>query len=125
MRGSSGKHRECHGHTFVQIFQGLQDAPTEGGHGVLHAGPQAEHALQVGLSQELLPVGDELRRAAEQGGHVVHKLWHQAGIGIIGLAVVISDDLVKRKRTTTTTKCISFRRESGKLLKAAGCVWGV
>ena len=82
-----------------RFSKGSRTPPPEGGHGVLHAGPQAEHALQVGLSQELLPVGNELRRAAEQGGHVVHKLWHQAGVGIISLAVVISNNLAKRKRT--------------------------
>lgn len=89
----------CHHNTFVQILQGLQDSPPKGGHGVLDAGPQAEHALQVGLSQELLPVGDELRRAAEQRGHVVHELGHQAGVGIVRLAVVIGDDLAERKGT--------------------------
>lgn len=87
--------------TFVQVLQGLQDTPAEGGHGVLHAGAEAEQALQVGLTQQLLPVRDELRRAAEQGGHVVYKLRHQAGVGIVGLAVVISHNLAKRKEQKT------------------------
>lgn len=81
----------------MQVLQGLQDPPAEGGHGVLHAGAQAQQALQVGFAQQLLPVGDELRRAAQQGGHVVHKLGHQAGVGVVGLAVVISYNLAKRK----------------------------
>lgn len=92
MHGRSGNIR-----TFVQVLQGLQDPPAEGGHGVLHAGAEAEQALQVRLAQQLLPVGDELRRAAEQRGHVVHKLGHQAGVGVVSLAVVISYDLAKRK----------------------------
>lgn len=83
--------------TFVQVLQGLQDPPSEGGHGVLHAGAEAEQALQVGLTQELLPVRHELRRAAQQSSHIVHKLGHQAGVGIVSLAVVISHDLGKRK----------------------------
>lgn len=106
---AQGKHRDRRCNTFVQVFQGLQDSPSEGGHGVLHAGPQAEHALQVGLSQELLPVGNELRRAAEQGGHVVHELRHQAGVGIISLAVVISDNLAKRKGTKTASSSDASR----------------
>lgn len=83
--------------TFVQALQGLQDPPAEGGHGVLHAGAEAEQALQVRLAQQLLPVRHELRRAAEQGGHVVHELGHQAGVGVVSLAVVVSYDLAKRK----------------------------
>lgn len=83
--------------TFVQVLQGLQDPPAEGGHGVLHAGAQAEQALQVRFAQQLLPVRDKLRRAAQQGGHVVHKLGHQAGVGVVSLAVVISYNLAKRK----------------------------
>lgn len=82
----------------MQVLQGLQDPPSEGGHGVLHAGAEAEQALQVGLAQQLLPVGDELRRAAQQGGHVVHELGHQAGVGVVSLAVVISYDLGERER---------------------------
>ena len=31
--------------TFVEILQGLQDSPPEGGHGVLNTGPKAQHAL--------------------------------------------------------------------------------
>lgn len=112
--GAQGKRGEGRYDTFVQVFQGLQDSPAEGGHGVLHAGAQAEHALQVRLSQELLPVGDELWRAAEQGGHVVHELGHQAGVGIVGLAVVVSDNLAGRETTNTLISC-----ESGKLVTAA------
>lgn len=81
------------GLTFVEGVQGLQHAPLEGRQGVLHAGAQAEHALQVRLPQQLLPVCDELRRAAQQRGHIVHKLRHQAGVGVVCLAVVVRHHL--------------------------------
>lgn len=118
LTGSAGE--RCYD-TFVQIFQGLQDSPAEGGHGVLHAGAQAEHALQVGLSQELLPVGDELRRAAEQGGHVVHKLRHQAGVGVVSLAVVISHNLAKgKKEGKNLNKMHLHQRRAGQVVKSSG-----
>ena len=115
--GAQGKRREHQHRTFVEVLQGLEDSPAEGGHGVLHAGAQAEHALQVGLSQELLPVGTELRRAAEQGGHVVHELWHQAGVGVVSLAVVVSDNLAKRKRTQ---KMHLHQPRVGQVIKSSG-----
>lgn len=83
--------RECF--TSVKCVQGLQHAPPEGGQGVLDAGAQAQGALEVRLLQQLLPVGDEVRRAAQQGRHVVHELRHQAGVGVVGLAVVVRHHL--------------------------------
>ena len=79
--------------TFVKCIQGLEDAPPEGGHGVLDTGAQTQDALEVWLPQQLLPVGNEVRRAAQQGRHVVHKLRHQAGVGVICLAVVVRHHL--------------------------------
>lgn len=85
--------------TFMKAFQGLQDAPPEGSQGVLNTGTQTEHALQMRLPQQLFPVGNELRGSAKEGCHVVYKLWHQAGVGIVSLAIVISHDLQKGKHT--------------------------
>lgn len=79
--------------TFIKCIQRLEDAPPEGGQGVLDAGAQAEDALQVGLPQQLLPVGNEVWRAAQQSRHVMHKLWHQAGVGVVCLAVMVSHHL--------------------------------
>jgi len=88
-----GKERWIRGFTFVKRIQGLQHAPPEGGQGVLDAGAQTQNALEVRLPQQLLPVGDEVRRAAQQSRHVVHKLRHQAGVGVICLAVVVRHHL--------------------------------
>lgn len=109
--------------TFVQVLQGLQDAPAEGGHGVLHAGAEAEQALQVRLPQQLLPVSHELRRAAEQGGHVVHELGYQAGVGIVGLAVVVSHDLAKRKEQKKNL-CVFIRAMLGRSCERSGFAFG-
>lgn len=79
--------------TFVKCIQGLEDPPPEGGQGVLDTGAQAQDALEVGLPQHLLPVGNEVRRAAQQCRHVVHKLRHQAGVGVVRLAVVVRHHL--------------------------------
>lgn len=75
--------------TFVKSIQGFQYAPPEGCQGVLDAGAQAQHALQVWLAQHLLPVGRQVRRAAQQRRHVVHKFGHQASVGIVRLAVMV------------------------------------
>lgn len=77
----------------MEGVQRLQDPPPEGGQRVLDAGAQAQDALQVRLPQQLLPVGGQVRRAAQQRRHVVHKLRHQAGVGVVGLAVVIGHHL--------------------------------
>lgn len=82
-----------HHFTFEKCIQGLEDAPPEGGQGVLDAGAQAQDALEVWLPQQLLPVGNQVRRAAQQRRHVVHKLRHQAGVGVICLAVVVGHHL--------------------------------
>lgn len=79
--------------TFVKCIQRLEDAPPEGGQGVLDAGAQTEDALQVGLPQQLLPVGNEVWRAAQQSRNVMHKLRHQAGVGVVCLAVMVGHHL--------------------------------
>lgn len=85
--------------TFVKCIQGFQDPPPEGGQGVLDAGAQTQDALQLGLPQQLLPVGHEVRRAAQQSRHVVHELRHQTGVGVIRLAVVVGHHLGATERT--------------------------
>lgn len=87
--------------TFVEILQGLQHSPPEGGHGVLNTGPKAQHALEVRLSEKLLPIGCQLRGAAEQGSNIVDELRHQAGVGVICLAIVIGNHLRKKMSTQT------------------------
>ena len=73
----------------MQADEGLQDAPAEGGGGVLDAAAQAESALELGLLQQQLAVGAELRRPGQQGRHAVDKLWNQTGVGVVGLAEVV------------------------------------
>ena len=90
---TSPKKPPQHRGTFVKCIEGLQHPSAEGGQGVLDAGAQAEHALQVGLPQQLLPVGHQVGRPAQQRRHVVHKLGHQAGVGVVGLAVVVGHHL--------------------------------
>lgn len=79
--------------TFIKCIQWLKDTSPEGGQGVLDAGAQTKDALQVWLPQQLLPVGNEVWRAAQQSRDVVHKLWHQAGVGVIRLAVMVRHHL--------------------------------
>lgn len=96
--------------TFVEILQGLQHSPPEGCHGVLNAGPKAQHALEVRLPEKLLPIGCQLRGAAEQGSNIVDELRHQAGVGVICLAVVIGNHL--RKKGEHTDRLISSKGSS-------------
>lgn len=77
----------------MQDVEGLQHTPPEGIEGVLDTGAQTEGALQVGLPQQLLPVGHELGCPAQQSRHVVDKLWHQARVGVVRLAVVVCHHL--------------------------------
>lgn len=87
--------------TFTKVGQRLQDAPPESGHRVLDTGAQAEHALQVGLFQQQLPVSTELVSSAQQGCNTVNKLWHQAGVCVVRLAVVIRHHLEHKERRKT------------------------
>lgn len=82
--------------TLAKVGERLQDAPPESCHGVLHAGAQTEHALEVGLLQQQLPVRHELVRPAQQGGDAVHKLRHEARVRVVGLAVVVGHNLEDR-----------------------------
>lgn len=79
--------------TFPKVGERLQDAPSESCHGVLHAGAQTEHALEVGLLQQQLPVRHELVRPAQQGGDAVYKLRHEARVRVVRLAVVVGHNL--------------------------------
>lgn len=79
--------------TLAKVGERLQDAPSESCHGVLHAGAQTQHALEVGLLQQQLPVRHELVRPAQQGGDAVHKLRHQARVRVVCLAVVVGHNL--------------------------------
>ena len=80
----------------------------------MNAGPKAQHALEVRLPEKLLPIGCQLRGAAEQGGNVVDELRHQTGVGIVCLAVVIGNHL--RKKGEHTDRLISSKGSS------RGCV---
>lgn len=62
----------------------------------MNTGPKAQHALEVRLSEKLLPIGCQLRGAAEQGSNIVDELRHQAGVGVICLAIVIGNHLRKK-----------------------------
>lgn len=84
--------------TFTKVGQRLQDPPSESGHGVLDTGAQTEHALEVGLFQQQLPVRDELVCSAQQGSDTVYKLRHQARVRVIRLAVVICYNLENERR---------------------------
>lgn len=75
--------------TFAQAGYGLQDTLSEGSDGVLNAGSQAECVLQVRLLYQQLPVRGELWRSGQQCGNAVHKLWHQAGVGVVSLTEVV------------------------------------
>lgn len=85
--------------TFMKAFQRLQDSPPKGSQRILNTGPQAKHALQMWFPQQLLSVGNKLGGAAEQGSHIVYKLWHKTGVGIISLAIVIGNNLQKGRET--------------------------
>lgn len=79
--------------TFAKAGQWLQDPPPEGSHGVLDAGAQTEHALEVGLLQQQLSVRAQLVGSAQQGSNAMDKLRNEASVGVVCLAVVISHDL--------------------------------
>lgn len=79
----------------MKFDQWLQDAPSESGHWVLNAGAQTEHALEVGLFQQQFSVRSELMRSAQQGSDTVYKLWYQAGVRVVGLAIMIRNNLEK------------------------------
>lgn len=83
--------------TLAQAGHGLQDALSEGGDGVLNAGTQAERVLQVGLLHQQLPVGAELWGSGQQGGDAVHKLRHQACVGVVGLAEMVGYHLARER----------------------------
>lgn len=81
------------GGTVSQACEWFQHTPLEGGHWVLHTGPEAQHALELGLLYQQVPVGSQLMGAAEQSCDAVHELRHQARVGVVGLAVVVGHDL--------------------------------
>lgn len=81
------------GGTVSQVGERFQHSPLEGSYRVLHAGPEAQHALQLGLLYQQVSVGGQLMGAAEQSCDAVHKLGHQARVGVVGLAVVVGHDL--------------------------------
>ena len=83
------------GFTSAEGGQRLQHPPPEGGLRVLDAGAQAEHALKLGLLQQQLAVRRQLVGAAQQRGHAVDELRHQAGVGVVRLAVVVGHHLDK------------------------------
>lgn len=86
--------------TFAKAGQWLQDPPPEGSHGVLDAGAQTEHALEVGLLQQQLSVRAQLVGSAQQGSNAMDKLRNEASVGVVCLAVVISHDLECGIKTT-------------------------
>lgn len=49
--------------------------------------------MQLGLLDQKVSVGGQLVGAAEQGGDAVHKLGHQAGVSVVGLAIMVGHDL--------------------------------
>ena len=53
----------------------------------------------MGFLQQQFSVGGELGCSAQQGGDTVHKLWHQASVGVVSLAVVIRNHLDGRKES--------------------------
>ena len=78
----------------MQADKGLQDAPTEGGGGVLDAAAQAQSALELRLLQQQLAVGAELRRPGQKGRHAVDELRNQTRVGVVGLAEVVGHHLM-------------------------------
>lgn len=79
--------------TFAKAGQWLQDPSPKSSRGVLDAGAQAEHALEVGFFQQQLSVCAQLVGSAQQGSNAVDKLRNEASVGVICLAVVISHNL--------------------------------
>lgn len=79
--------------TFTEVGQRLKDPPPESSHGVLDTGAQTEHALEMGFFQQQLPVRTELVCSAQQGSNAMYKLWYQASVCVIRLAVVIGHHL--------------------------------
>lgn len=80
-----------------QACEWLQHTPLERGHWVLHTGPEAQHALELGLPYQQVSVGGQLMGPAEQSSDAVHELGHQARVGVVGLAVVVGHDLQKKQ----------------------------
>lgn len=75
--------------TSVESVQRLKDPSLQGRAGVLDAGAQTEHALQLWRPVQQLPIGQQLRGVTEHGGHVVDKLRDQTGVTVISLTEMI------------------------------------
>ncbi|TNN74532.1 hypothetical protein EYF80_015312 [Liparis tanakae] len=60
-------------------------------------GAAADPLMDLRLLDQQLPVRDELRCSGQQGGDTMHKLWHQAGVGIVSLAEMVGYHLTKRR----------------------------
>ena len=106
--GEKGGHGWPLGGTVSQACERLQHAPLEGSHRVLHTGPEAQHALELGLPYQQVPVGGQLVGPAEQGRDAVHELGHQARVGVVGLAVVVGHDL-RGSRAVSIAPVLSAR----------------
>lgn len=83
--------------TLAQAGYGFQDSLSEGSDGVLNAGSQTESVLKVGLLCQQLPVWGELWGSGQQGGDTVHKLWNQAGVGVIRLTEMVRHHLTEER----------------------------
>lgn len=80
--------------TLSQAGYGLEDTLSEGSDGVLDAGSQAKCVLYVRLLYQQLPVWSQLRCSGQQGGDTVHKLWYQAGVGVVSLTEMVGYHLM-------------------------------
>lgn len=81
----------------MEVDERLEHTSPESGHGVLDTGAQTEHALEVRLFQQELPVRRELVRSAQEGCDAVDKLRYQACVRVICLAVVIRNHLENKE----------------------------
>lgn len=84
--------------TFTKVGQWFEDPPPKSCHGVLDTGAQTQHALEVRLLQQQLPVCTELVCSAQQGSDTMYKFWHQASVRVIRLAVVICHNLENNEK---------------------------
>lgn len=96
--------------TFAKVGKWLKDPPPESCHRVLDTGAQTQHALEVGLFQQQLPVRTELVCSAQQGSDTMHKLWYQASVRVIRLAVVICHHLEHKEEGENQMKTECFFR---------------
>lgn len=111
--------------TLAQADYGLQDTLSEGSNGVLNAGSQAKCVLEVRLLYQQLPVWSKLWCSGQQGSDTVHKLWYEAGVGVISLTKVVGYHLIgdiKKVKNAQNKSCNSNSAESINSGRSLNCI---